>query len=203
MTQTPTTLIATYGLIAVVVLMAAESCGIPLPSEVIMPAAGVLAAAGHLDLVLAVVFGAVGNLCGSLLAYWLAARLGRPTLLGPGRRLGISGGRLELSERRFLRYGAAAIFLGRLLPVVRTYMSFPAGLARVRLTAFAGLTLAGALPWCAALALAGYFLGEGYGRISGPIEKVAIVCAALLAVLLVAWFLRGRRRGSLAPHQIG
>ena len=88
------------------------------------------------------------------------------------------------------------MFFGRVLPVIRTYISFPAGLARVNLPWFSVLTFAGALPWCAALALAGYVLGTNYDRISGPIEKAAIVIALLVAVGLVVWYVRGRREAS-------
>src|SRR5438309_1035107 len=123
--------------------MAVESCGIPFPSEVIMPVAGLFAAAGRLNLVAAIIAGTVGNLIGSLIAYGLAARFGRQLLLGPGRRIGIRPSHLDLADRWFERYGLAAVFFGRVLPVVRTYISFPAGLARVQPVWFAVLTFAG------------------------------------------------------------
>jgi len=181
------------GLIAVLVLMAVESCGVPVPSEVIMPFAGYFAFAGHLSLPGAVIAGAAGNLIGSLIAYWLAARYGEPLLLGPGRRVGISKAHVKLAERWFAKHGLAAVFFGRVLPVVRTYISFPAGLARVDPLRFSVLTFAGALPWCAALAGAGYAVGAHYERISGPIEKGALVIAAGVAAMVVVWLLRGRR----------
>jgi membrane protein DedA with SNARE-associated domain len=182
------------GILAVFVLMAVESCGIPVPSELIMTLAGYLAFSGHLSLVAAIVAGAGGNLVGSLAAYALAARYGKPLLLGPGRRVGISPSHVEQAERWFDRHGMAAVFLGRMLPVIRTYISFPAGLARVEITRFSLLTFAGALPWCAALAIAGYEVGANYEKVSGPIEKLAIVIAVVIAGLLVAWIVRGRRR---------
>ena len=129
MNDTLTTLIEMYGLAAVFVLTAAESCGVPFPSEVIMPVAGAFAAFGHLSLVGAVLAGAAGNLLGSLVAYALAARFGEPVLLGPGRWIGISRVHLDLAGRWFGRYGLVAVFVGRMLPVVRTYISFPAGLS--------------------------------------------------------------------------
>jgi membrane protein DedA with SNARE-associated domain len=185
-------LVATYGLAAVFVLMVAESCGFPFPSEVIMPTGGLLAATGHMNLVAAIVVGAAANLVGSLIAYGLAARFGEPILLGPGRYIGIRPHHLEMADGWFQRYGLAAVFIGRVLPVVRTYISFPAGLAGVDLTRFSALTFVGALPWCAALAITGYELGKTYDRVSGPIEKAAIVVAALIAVVVVAWYVRGR-----------
>lgn len=195
MSQTLTSLVATYGLVAVFLLMAAESCGLPFPSEVIMPFSGALAAAGHMNLEAAILAGALGNLVGSLIAYWLAARFGRPLLLGPGRWVGIRRSHLDLADRWFGRYGLLAVLVGRVLPVIRTYISFPAGLARVRLGPFALLTFVGALPWCAMLALAGFWLGSNWTSISRPIELAAVVIAVAVLVALVVWVLRGRSVG--------
>ncbi|GAC1339454.1 MAG: DedA family protein [Candidatus Dormibacteria bacterium] len=186
-------LVESGGLIAVFVLMFAESCGIPAPSEVIMPFAGAFAAAGHLSLPGSILAGALGNLGGSLLAWGLAARYGEPLLLGPGRRIGLRPSHLASADHWFARHGLLAVFFGRLLPVVRTYISFPAGLARVEPIRFSLLTFAGALPWCAALAVAGYQVRDNYDRISRPIEYGAYVLAALIAAALVVWFVRVRR----------
>jgi membrane protein DedA with SNARE-associated domain len=184
--------IAAYGLVAVFVLMVGESCGLPFPSEVIMPTSGLLAATGHMNLVAAIVTGAAANLVGSLIAYGLAARFGEPLLIGPGRYVGIRRQHLELAEGWFKRWGLVAVLIGRVLPVVRTYISFPAGLTRVDPTRFSILTFVGALPWCAALALVGYELGKNYDRISGPVGKAAIVIGLLVLVVLIVWYLRGR-----------
>ena len=192
MTATLSSLVSHYGVLAVLLLMAAESCGIPFPSEVIMPSAGVLAATGHMNLAEAILAGAAGNLLGSLVAFALAARFGEPLLLGPGRWIGIRAHHLELADGWFQRWGLWAVFLGRVLPVVRTYISFPAGLARINLVWFSVLTFVGALPWCAALALVGYTLGKNYERVSGPIQLAAIVIAVLVAMVVVVWYLRGR-----------
>ncbi|HET7419679.1 MAG TPA: DedA family protein [Candidatus Dormibacteraeota bacterium] len=192
MTAALSQLVATYGLLAVFVLMVAESCGFPFPSEVIMPTAGLLAAGGHLNLVAAIFAGALANLAGSLIAYALAARFGEPLLLGPGRYAGIRRHHLEMADGWFRRWGLLAVFAGRVLPVIRTYISFPAGLARIDLARFSILTFVGALPWCAALALVGYELGRNYDRISGPIQKVAIALAALVVLVVIVWYLRGR-----------
>ena len=192
MTATLSSLVAQYGVLAVLLLMAAESCGIPFPSEVIMPSAGLLAATGHLNLAEAILAGTVGNLLGSLLAFALAARFGEPLLLGPGRWVGIRAHHLEIADGWFQRWGLWAVFFGRVLPVVRTYISFPAGLAHINLVWFSVLTFVGALPWCAALALVGYTLGKNYERVSGPIQLAAIVVAVVVAIVVVAWYLRGR-----------
>ena len=198
MTSTLSGLVASYGLAGVLILMAFESCGFPFPSEVIMPTAGLLAAAGHMNLELSILAGALGNLLGSLAAFGLAARFGEPLLLGPGRWVGIRAHHLELADGWFQRWGLWAVLIGRVLPVVRTYSSFPAGLARIELGKFSLLTFVGALPWCAALTLAGYTLGKNYDRISGPIEKGAIVVALVVVIVVVIWYWRGR---STAPSQ--
>lgn len=161
-----------------------------------MPFAGYFASQGHLSLTGAIAAGTVGNVAGSLVAYALAARFGRPLLLGPGRWIGISGSHLDLADRWFERHGLTAVLVGRVLPVVRTYISFPAGLARVEPVRFTLLTALGALPWCAALALGGYAVGANYDRISGPIQVIAYALAVLVVALLVAWLVRGRRRAA-------
>jgi membrane protein DedA with SNARE-associated domain len=196
MAQAAVHLVDSYGLAAVFLLMAAESCGLPFPSEVVMPLSGALAASGHLNLWAAILAGAVANLAGSLVAWWLADRFGHPLLLGPGRYVGISRRHLALAERWFGRYGLAAVFAGRLLPVVRTYISFPAGFARVPLGRFALLTFLGALPWSAALAVAGFELGARWEQVAKPIEAAAIVMALLVLIALAGWFLAGRRGGA-------
>ncbi len=193
MTHALTTFVQNHGILAVLLLMAVESCGIPFPSEVIMPFAGFMASQGHISLAGAIVAGAAGNLVGSLIAYGLAAIWGEPLLLGPGRYIGISRRHVESADGWFRRYGLWAVLVGRVLPVVRTYVSFPAGMARVPLLPFAVLTFVGALPWCAALAAGGYAIGANYDRISGPITTVAIVLAVVVVGVVVAWFVRGRR----------
>ena len=192
MAQAISSFVEAHGLLAVLVLMTLASCGVPFPSEVVMPVGGALAASGHLVLGAVVIAGAAGNLIGSLLAYALAARFGEAVLLGPGRWIGISLSHLAVAERWFARRGLIAVFLGRLLPAVRTYISFPAGLARVDPTRFAVLTVAGALPWCAALAAAGYALGSSYDRVSGPIGRLALVVGLGLVAGVAVWLYRGR-----------
>ena len=192
MTAAVSNFIASYGLVAVFVLMVGESCGFPFPSEVIMPTSGLFAASGHMNLVAAIFAGAAANLVGSLIAYGIAARWGEPLLLGPGRYIGIRRHHLEIADGWFRRWGLLAVLLGRVLPVIRTYISFPAGLARIDLAKFSLLTFVGALPWCAALAIVGYALGRNYDRISGPVEKGAIVIGLLVVAVVVVWYIRGR-----------
>jgi membrane protein DedA with SNARE-associated domain len=194
MTATVVHLVHSLGPVAVLILMAAESCGLPVPSEVVMPLAGALAAGGHMSIVWAIVAGAVGNLVGSLVAYGLAARFGTPLLLNVGSRFGFREAHLNSTVGWFQRYGLVSVLVARVVPVLRTYISFPAGLARVPLLPFSVLTVAGSAIWSAALAVVGYLLGQAYMRAAGPIQLVGFAVAALIVVVVVVWYLRGRRR---------
>lgn len=189
-------LVVDHGVLAVFLLMTLESCGIPIPSEITMPVAGAAAAGvfgGHdVSAVAVVLAGTVGNLLGSLVAYLLAARWGEPLLLGPGRYVGISRSHVELADRLFQRRGLVLVFVGRMLPVIRTYISFPAGMARVELVRFSVLTFLGALPWCIALTAAGYAVGANYDNVARPIQYAGYLIAVGVVAVVVVWFLRGR-----------
>jgi membrane protein DedA with SNARE-associated domain len=184
------------GLVIVLVLMLVNSCGVPFPSEVIMPVAGVLAATGHFNIVAVIVAGVAGNVVGALIAYSLARRFGQQLLLGPGRRIGISASHLVLADRWFERFGLPTVFFGRMLPVICTYISFPAGLAKVQPVWFATLTLLGSTVWVTFLSLVGYEVGANYTKVSGPISKIAIGFAVLVAIAVIVWYIRGRRRAA-------
>ena len=197
MTQTLINLVGTWGYIAIFLTMAGESCGLPISSEVVVPLGGALAAQGKgLNLILVVLVASLANLAGSLIAFWLSRRYGERVVLSrPGRWLGLHRGHLRLANRFFDRVGLWAVFVGRLLPVVRTYISFPAGLSRIGYPRFIMATLAGAIPWNFALAYAGYLLGKQYEKVAavmGPfVLPIAVV--VLLALVLAWWF--GRRLG--------
>jgi membrane protein DedA with SNARE-associated domain len=196
-------LISSGGILAIFVTMAAESAGIPISSEIVVPLGGALASQGSLPFVAVVVAATLGNLVGSLVAFWLTQRYGRAVILGPGRRLGFSEGHLRLAERFFERFGSIAVFVGRLLPVVRTYISFPAGLSRMGVTRFATLTLLGSIPWNLGLAYAGYRLGRDYQAIEHSLGAFTIPLALLVLLLLVLVYLWGRRwleRESVKEH---
>lgn len=197
MTSAIVDFVVNHGVLAVFVLMALESCGIPIPSELIMPVAGALAAGafghGSINGVAAVLAGTLGNLLGSLVAYAIAAIWGERVLLGPGRYVGIRKHHVELADGLFQRRGPVLVFLGRMVPAVRTYISFPAGMARVPLALFSVLTFAGALPWCAALTYAGYLAGTHYDTVNSAVGKAAIVIAALIVIALAVWYVRGQR----------
>jgi membrane protein DedA with SNARE-associated domain len=185
--------LAATGYTGIVLAMALESACIPLPSEVIMPFAGFLAAQGRFSLWGAALAGAAGCALGSAGAYWVGARGGRAALFRYGRWVLITPAEVERADRFFARYGAAATFLARLLPVIRTFISLPAGVARMPFWPFLFYAFAGSLPWSYALAWAGFVLGEHWEQVAGflrPFEGVILV--ALVAG--TAWFVWHRLR---------
>jgi membrane protein DedA with SNARE-associated domain len=156
--------ISTLGYAGVVLLMAIESACIPLPSEIIMPFAGYLVSKGELNLWGVGVAGAVGCVLGSLVAYGAGMYGGRPFIEKYGRYILLSRHDLDLADRWFAKYGELIVFTARLLPAIRTFIAFPAGVARMNLTRFCIYTFAGSLPWCLALAYVGQKLGEQWDK---------------------------------------
>jgi membrane protein DedA with SNARE-associated domain len=156
--------ISALGYAGIVLLMAIESACIPLPSEIIMPFSGYLVSVGRLNLWAVGVAGAFGCVIGSLIAYWVGMYGGRPLIEKYGRYVLISRHDLDLADRWFGRYGEAIVFTSRLLPVIRTFIAFPAGVARMNLTRFVLYTFAGSLPWCLGLAYVGQKLGEQWNK---------------------------------------
>jgi membrane protein DedA with SNARE-associated domain len=181
----------------VVVMMAVESACIPLPSEIIMPLAGWFLiedqGRGPEWLLLAGFFGALGNLIGSLAAYGVGAWGGRPLLLRFGRYVLISREEIDRSEHWFARYGDRAVFISRVLPVVRTFISLPAGVARMNVWRFAILSFVGSFPWSLGLAWAGFLLGKNWERIREWMRPADIPILIILGAL-VAWYVYRRVR---------
>ncbi len=192
--------ISSGGYLGIVVLMAIESACIPLPSEIIMPFAGYLVYRGQFDLYLAATAGAIGCNVGSIFAYELGKRGGRPLLERYGKYLLIGMGEIEAADRFFVRFGNMAVLIGRLLPAIRSFIAFPAGVARMKLVPFHVYTFIGSWPWCFGLAWLGMVLGEKWD--SDPRVKAAFHSAdAVIGVLLVAgvvFFVWHRLRGGKA-----
>jgi membrane protein DedA with SNARE-associated domain len=182
----------------VVVMMAIESAAIPLPSEIIMPLAGWMLVKdrglGEEWLLLAAFCGALGNLLGSLLAYYVGAWGGRPLVLRYGRYLLISHHDLDLADRWFARYGNWTVFASRLLPVVRTFISVPAGVARMPIWQFSVYTFAGSFPWSLGLAWAGFVLGENWERIRDWMRPADIPIVIVVLILVGLYVYRHVRR---------
>jgi len=156
--------ISALGYSGIVLLMAIESACIPLPSEVIMPFSGYLVYTGRFNLWAVGIAGAIGCVLGSLVAYWVGMHGGRRLIERYGRFIFISTHDLDLADRWFARYGEIIVFASRLLPVVRTFIAFPAGVARMNLSRFILYTFAGSLPWCLGLAYVGQKLGEEWDK---------------------------------------
>ena len=156
--------ISSMGYAGVVLLMAIESACIPLPSEVIMPFSGYLVYTGRFNLWAVGVAGAVGCVLGSWVAYYVGLWGGRPFIERYGRYVLLSRHDLDLADRWFARYGEIIVFASRLLPVVRTFIAFPAGVARMNMTRFTVYTFLGSLPWCLGLAYVGQVLGEQWDK---------------------------------------
>lgn len=156
--------ISTLGYGGIVLLMAIESACIPLPSEIIMPFSGYLVYTGRFNLWWVGVAGAVGCVLGSMVAYWVGMYGGRPLIEKYGRYILISHHDLDLADRWFAKYGEAIVFISRLLPVIRTFIAFPAGVARMNIPRFIIYTFAGSLPWCLGLAYIGQVLGEQWDK---------------------------------------
>jgi len=188
--------ISATGYLGVVILMAIESACIPLPSEIIMPFAGYLVSIGKFSLIGAATAGAIGCNVGSTVAYYVAASGGRAAFERWGKYVLISHADIERADAFFARYGAATVFFGRLLPVVRTFIAFPAGLARMPMLKFQVYTFLGSWPWCFALAYIGYVLGTRWN--SDPtLRKVFHEFDAVIVVVLlagIAWFVWARWR---------
>jgi membrane protein DedA with SNARE-associated domain len=193
--------ISSGGYLGIVALMAIESACIPLPSEIIMPFAGYLVSTGEMNLYWAATAGAIGCNVGSIFAYEVGKRGGRPLALRWGKYVLVGPGEIDAADRFFAKYGSIAVLIGRLLPVIRSFIAFPAGVARMKLVPFHVYTFVGSWPWCFGLAWVGMKLGKAWD--SDPRMKAAFHSADLLiGLVLVAavgfyiWHkVRGVRKG--------
>jgi membrane protein DedA with SNARE-associated domain len=179
--------------------MALESANIPIPSEIILPLGGYLAWRGYLAYWEAVAAGLLGSLAGSLASYLIGRWAGRPFLERYGRYLFVRRRELEAADRWFTRYGPLAVLLGRLVPGVRTFISLPAGVARMPLGQFLAYSAAGATPWTAALTWAGMAAGEQWHRAGSQLHVAALALAAAATVTITVW--AWRHRGKPVPQK--
>ena len=196
--------ISTLGYSGIVLLMAIESACIPLPSEIIMPFAGYLVSTGQMNIWFVALAGAIGCVLGSLVAYWVGMKGGRPLIEKYGRYVLVSKHDLDLADRWFSKYGEAIIFTSRLLPAIRTFIAFPAGVARMDLKRFVIYTFAGSLPWCLGLAYVGQLLGEKWNKddtLKTWFHRFDFLIG-IAAVILVAWWI-WRHVGHLRKERQG
>jgi len=192
--------ITSYGYIAVFLLMLAESACIPVPSEVTMLFGGALAAGAvagaHPNLVGIIAAGVIGNVVGSYLAWAVGRYLGQAAVRRWGRRLRLREHDIDRATAWFDRHGPAAVFFGRLLPVIRTFISLPAGFAAMPAVRFGVYTTAGCIPWTAGLGIAGYYLGRNWLHIANDFHGPTYIIAAVIVVaIIVAVVIHFRRSG--------
>lgn len=185
--------IASLGYWGIALGMAIESCNIPLPSEVILPFGGYLVSQGKLNYFFAVLAGNIGGTVGSIVSYYLGAKGGRPFLERYGRYFLISVRELSVADRYFARWGEATVFFARLLPIIRTFISFPAGVSRMNFKRFVVYTFLGSLPWSFFLTYLGVKLGQHQEVISQWFHRFdwAVVFFVIIGLII---FLRWRLR---------
>lgn len=194
--------ISGLGYAGVVLCMAIESACIPLPSEVIMPFAGSLVTTGRFNLWLASLAGAFGCLVGSVAAYAAGYYGGRPFIEKYGKWVLLSKHELAWADRLFQKYGSATVFIARLLPIVRTFISLPAGISRMNFAKFCVYSFVGSFPWCLLLAYFGLKMGEHWSDIRFYLHKFDLVIAVLILAGVVAWlFLHFRNLKRARPPE--
>lgn len=179
--------ISSLGYAGIMALMALESANLPIPSEIIMPFSGFLASEGRFTLFWITFFGALGNLLGSIANYAIGYYGGRPFIEKYGKYFLINKHEVDVADEWFDKHGAKAIFWGRLLPVVRTFISLPAGITRVNFLKFIAYTFIGCLPWSFALGYVGFWLGKRWTQIEHYFRQFDIIIVAM-ALISVVWF---------------
>ncbi|MBM7644145.1 membrane protein DedA with SNARE-associated domain [Scopulibacillus daqui] len=179
-----TGLITTFGHWGIFIGMAIESACIPLPSEVILLFGGFLAAQGKLTFGLVVLAGVLGNVAGSVLTFWIGKKGGRSLLEKYGRYVLINQRHLDIADQWFSKYGDWAAFFGRMLPVIRTFISLPAGIAQMNVKRFLTFTLLGCIPWNIIITFLGWKLGQHWEAAQQYLKPLSYIAVLLVAVFL-------------------
>jgi len=173
-------IISAFGYLGITALMAIESACVPVPSEVIMPFAGYLTTTGRFSILLVIICGAIGNLIGSIIAYAVGFYGGRPFIKRFGKYVFIREEELNKAEKFFQKHGNLSVFFSRVLPIIRTFISLPAGMAKMPFGKFSFYTLIGSLFWSTALSFLGVFLGKNWQNIEGYFRKFDWLIGILL-----------------------
>lgn len=182
------TVIKTGGYAGITFLMALESANIPIPSEIIMPFSGFIAQSGGFNFIAIVIFGTIGNVLGSVISYCLGYYGGRPFFEKYGKYFFVTKKELNTADFWFNKHGLKAVFWGRLLPVVRTFISLPAGITKMDFKKFILYSFLGCAPWCFVLAYLGFLLGERWSMLEIYFKKFDILI--VLAVIIgIGWFI--------------
>ncbi|MBW3538511.1 DedA family protein [Candidatus Parcubacteria bacterium] len=184
-----TNLVARLGYGGLAFGLIVDSAGVPIPSEVLIPLAGALARDGRFDLVTVITVGTLAQTLGAVLAYWIGAKGGLPIVERYGKYVLFSHRELAVTQRWFDRYGSWLTFFGRCLPVIRTYIGFPAGLARMPFGPFLAASFTGSLAWITLLALLGYQLSGQLERIDAVMHQFSILIALLLLGGVI-WYIK-------------
>jgi membrane protein DedA with SNARE-associated domain len=198
-----TSVISSLGYGGIFILMILESALIPIPSEIIMPFSGFLVSSGKLGSVGVILAGSLGNLVGSVITYYLGIRLGRAFLIKYGKYILFRVHHLVWTEQLFQKYGDKISFVGRLLPVVRTYISLPAGIGKSNFIKFVVYTLVGSIIWNSLLTYGGIQLGRSWQHIdkySGYLDIIAVVATAVFIVWIVYNNTKNRRKGNITDN---
>ena len=186
--------IGRMGYTGIVSLMFLESSFFPFPSEVVMPPAGYLAWKGEMSLPLVILAGIAGSILGALFNYWIAVKLGRPFLLKYGKYFFVSSESIDKADKFFQKHGHVSTLVGRLLPVIRQYISLPAGIARMPMKTFLLFTTIGAGAWVIVLTLAGYLLGEHQDLLKEYLHVITFACVGLAVIIAGGYIYVVRRR---------
>lgn len=184
--------IAAFGYWGVAVGMAIESANIPLPSEIILPYGGYLVSIGRLDFFWTVMAGTIGGTVGSIISYLLGLWGGRPFLLRYGKYIGINEKRLAMADYWFDRYGEATVFFTRLMPIIRTFISLPAGVSGMNFWRFVIYTFLGSLPWSLLMVYLGVKLGENWEALKPWFHRADILVAIIIVGAVLYLFYRKR-----------
>ncbi|MCX7828041.1 MAG: DedA family protein [Thermanaerothrix sp.] len=187
--------IGKMGYPGVVGLMFLESSFFPFPSEVVVPPAGYLASLGRMNLWAVIASGILGSLLGAWFNYWVAVRFGRPFFERYGRYFGVTPSALDKAERFFARHGHVSTFTGRLLPVIRQYISLPAGVSRMSLWSFSFYTALGSGIWVVVLALAGYWFGSNQEMVHRAVGRASFGLIAFVALLVAVYVALSIKKG--------
>lgn len=187
-------LIDALGLAGIFVGMVLESACIPIPSEVILLGGGAAVASGSMSSVGVVAAGVLGNLVGSIIAYFVGIRGGRKLLERYGKYVRFNESHFNQAERWFERHGEGTVFFARNLPFIRTFISLPAGIAGMGFRKFAAFTLLGCIPWNMVLTYAGYKLGSNTDAVERYLHPLSYALAGIACLLLVYWLLRRRKK---------
>ncbi|MHB1988107.1 MAG: DedA family protein [Acidimicrobiales bacterium] len=179
--------LTSWGYVALVVLTFAEAACVPIPSEITLGFAGYLAYSHHLEIVAVILLGTLGELCGAFVGWGIGRYGGRPLIDRLGKFVLLTQADLDRAERWFARRGEPAVAIGRMLPIIRTFISLPAGVAEMPPIRFAVATVAGSLVWCTALALAGYELGSKWHELTKGFSDAGYVLAALVVLAVVGF----------------